>query len=127
MFRKKDIIDKGIVFNENFGTGSSRYLSGEENIFLMECIENGLKIMSSPIEIGRLTKGNSSWFKGFDNNYLYDKGALFRVLFGKKGYIMMLIFVIKKYKLIKKDCNFFEAIIYAFKGAKSLKKLNNKF
>lgn len=120
VFRKKDIIDKGIVFNENFGTGSSKYLSGEENIFLIECFKKGLKIMSAPIEIGRLTKGNSSWFKGFDNSYFYDKGALFKVLFGKKGYIMMLIFILRKYKIIKKDCTLFNAIKSSYRGYKSL-------
>ena len=38
-FKRKSIIDKKIKFNELFGTGTELY-SGEENIFLADCIRN---------------------------------------------------------------------------------------
>ena len=40
---KYDSIKK-INFDENFGTGSNKFVLGEENIFMSDCLKKGLKI-----------------------------------------------------------------------------------
>lgn len=76
-FRRESILNAGITFNEKFGAGTDLYM-GEENIFLAECIRNGLRVYSVPEKIGVLIDEGSTWFRGFDYDYLKVKGAVFR-------------------------------------------------
>ena len=74
-FKRERVIDSKIKFNNYFGSGSI-YSSGEENIFLYDCLKKGLKIYYVPIEIGKLVEGKESmWFNGFNENYFFNKGA----------------------------------------------------
>ena len=94
----KSIKDKNIKFDENFGLGGI-YTSGEENIFLMDCINNGLKIIYIPITIAIHEKESSG--RILDEKTIYSKGALFYRLFGIKSIYLNLGFILKKSKEIK--------------------------
>lgn len=51
--KRESIIASGVIFDEGFGLGT-RYPSGEEMIFLSDCIRSSLKLKRYPIEeIGR--------------------------------------------------------------------------
>lgn len=121
-FRRGCIISKNIRFNEDFGAGSDKYSSGEENIFLKECLDKKLKVYYFPITIGTLTDSPSTWFQGFNEKFFYDKGALFYKL--TKFYWLFLIFTFafKKYKLYKNEISFLKAVKNMFLGAMSLKR-----
>lgn len=110
-FRLDSLKKKGIKFDESFGLGAN-YVSGEENIFLMDSINNGLKIKYIPKVIGKHPKESSGYV--LDEKGIYSKGALFYRLFGLKCLYLNLAFVLKKYKEIK--FNIFKAIFLIYKG-----------
>ena len=49
---------------------------GEDTLFLKELIEKGLKLYKSPIRIASVDMSDSTWFKGYNEKYFKDKGAL---------------------------------------------------
>ena len=61
-FKRKSIVEKGIKFNKNFGSGAELYC-GEENIFLTYCLRKGLKIYYIPKKIATIQNNDSTWFK----------------------------------------------------------------
>ena len=70
----------GIFFNQCFG-GGTEHCAGEDNLFLASCLKNGLRVYASPVYLAELLDDReSSWFKGYDEKYLKDKGYLFKVM-----------------------------------------------
>lgn len=114
-FRRDSIIRSGVRFDENFGAGS-RNGSGEENIFMFDCLKNRLKIFYVPVHIGELLPSESTWFHGFDQSYFVKRGRIFRRLFGTCGYIHSIYFALFKYKRYRKDVSFFNAVKYMYVG-----------
>jgi len=73
-FRLKSVRESGILFNENFGPGSV-YGAGEDAIFLRDARKNGLVVYEHPSVIASVDFSKSSWFRGYNEKYFYDKGA----------------------------------------------------
>lgn len=119
-FRKKSVIDKNILFDERFGAGSSLYKSGEENIFLSDCIRNNLKIYYCPKKIGYLKQHKSTWFKGFDEDYFISKGACFKRIFKKHSFIINLQFLVRKHKVYKNTISFINAMKSMHNGSNQI-------
>lgn len=79
-FKLKPIREQGISFNLLFGGGAERS-AGEDTLFLSSCIKAGLRIYTSTLYIAELLDDrDSSWFKGYDDKYLEDKGFLFKII-----------------------------------------------
>ena len=74
----------GISFNLCFG-GGARFSSGEDSIFLRDCLRHNLKIYSYPVFVASLNGRESTWFKGYTDTYFFDKGVTFSVLFPRMG------------------------------------------
>lgn len=74
--RTESIRKERLAFSLLFG-GGSKYGSGEDSLFLMDCIKRGLRIYAVPVEIGRVHHLCSTWFSGYTEKYFFDKGALF--------------------------------------------------
>ena len=89
--RRKVLQRENITFNCNFG-GGCIYSSGEDSLFLKSCFDHGLKVYSDEYVLGSCCKDISSWFKGFDEKYFYDKGVLMLYLFPRLHYLMTLYF-----------------------------------
>lgn len=119
-FRKKSVIVKNILFDERFGAGSSLYKSGEENIFLSDCIRNKLKICYCPKKIGYLKQHESTWFKGFNEDYFISKGACYKRIFKKASFIINLQFLIRKHKIYKKTISFIDAMKSMHNGSNQI-------
>ncbi len=119
-FRKKSIIEKNILFDERFGAGSLLYKSGEENIFLSDCIRNNLKICYCSKKIGYLKQHESTWFKGFDEDYFISKGACYKRIFKKCSFIINLQFLIRKHKIYKKTISFINAMKSMHNGSNQI-------
>lgn len=88
----------GISFNLCFG-GGAEYSSGEDSLFLMECIRKGLKIYSYPAIIAKLEDRESSWFKGYNDKYFFDKGVLFSLLSPRTCYLTAALHCFKHRKI----------------------------
>lgn len=120
-FRRQSIIDNNIVFNENFGAGSGKYKSGEENIFLFDCLKKKLKIYYIPIEIAKVHHEDSTWFGEKDELYFKTKGAVFYKMSKTFYPFFIMQFALRKYCLYKKDATFIKAVKNMYKGKKECK------
>ena len=75
-FRRKSVSYNGISFNLNFGGGTT-HLSGEDTLFLRECLKKGLNVIAVPYSLAKLNdERDSTWFKGYTEKYFFDKGVL---------------------------------------------------
>ena len=114
-FKRESI--KGILFDDRFGAGSGRYLMGEENIFLYECLKRGLKIYYEPVMIAALREEESTWFKGYDKDFFISRGANYAAMSEGFSLILILLFALRKRGIYKKDgLDFAEALSHMLKG-----------
>lgn len=70
-----------LTFSLLFG-GGARYSNGEDSLFLRDCMRAGLKIYKVPVNLGHETERESTWFRGYNEKFFYDRGVLYRHLYG---------------------------------------------
>mgnify|MGYP004518546247 CR=1 FL=1 len=116
-FKLESIKNSGVKFDENYGSGTPMG-SGEENIFMYDCLKNGLRAYYVPIVIGEVLQTDSKWFKGYNEDYFFKRGAIICRLMGKFGYIYCIYFVFTKYKLYKNNLGMWKAFSLMMKGMK---------
>ncbi len=92
--RREKLIYNNINFSLLFG-GGARFGSGEDTIFLQDCLNAGLKIYKSPVKIADVKQEESSWFDGYNQKYYEDKGALFRASLPCLCYVYAIVSAIK--------------------------------
>ena len=120
-FRKTSIEKSGVKFKEHFGAGSL-YSMGEENIFLFDCLKKNLKIKYIPVQIAELREEESTWFKGYNEKFFRDFGAIYYEMSQTLSSLFIIQFVIRKYKLYKHEMTMFNALKYMFVGKQEYKK-----
>lgn len=94
-FNKRVLAEKNIKFDELFGLGS-KYPSGEEMIFLSDCISSGLPVKRYPLEIcvhPPITSGLDFYSSP---QKIAAKAAMFSRVYKKWWRVMFVLFVIKK-------------------------------
>ena len=64
------------MFNTNFG-GGTPFSCGEDTLYIVEMLRKGLKLYTYPVTIATVDQNESTWFKGFNEKYYYDKGVLY--------------------------------------------------
>ncbi|HFI0140765.1 TPA: glycosyltransferase [Streptococcus suis] len=129
IFKRKFLIDNSIFFDENFGTGAF-YRMGEENILLIDVLKKGAKGKYFPIKIANVYLGESSWFKGFNQKYFFDRGATYFRMFGYNSYLLCVLFCISKRNKYKDNISIISAISSSFQGIQYFRKTisqNNQF
>lgn len=98
---------KNIVFNRLFG-GGCKYGSGEDSIFIFDCIKRNMKVYQNHNVIATVNMESSSWFEGYNKKYYTDKGALFGALNSKLSFIYLIAIVIKNNKKDKNNSLMFK-------------------
>lgn len=83
-----------ITFSLLFG-GGAKYSNGEDSLFIQECIKKGMKVYAVPVQIGAERERESTWFKGFNEKFFYDRGVLYQYLYGRLKKPMALRFLLK--------------------------------
>ncbi len=96
--KREKLITKNICFSLLFG-GGSKYGSGEDSLFIFDCIKNGMIIYSNPYVIARVDMGDSTWFNGYNERFYKDKGALFAAMKDKKSLLYLMMIIIKNNKI----------------------------
>jgi len=115
---KIDSIKKNdLHYNEQVGPGG-RYNMGDENIFLTRCYNAGLNFYSCPKVIADLHTEDSSWFKGFTEKYLFDRGAILGGMSKYLSIIYIIRFAIINHSQYADKFTFLEAIKKMLKGRK---------
>ncbi len=96
--RRDSLVKSGVKFSLLFG-GGAKYSCGEDSLFIKDCIESGLKLFKTPALIGKeepRENGESTWFKGYDKKFFYDRGVLYAFLYGPLAKLFGFRFVFTK-------------------------------
>lgn len=109
--------DSKVSFNEYFGTGSEHVQSGEENIFLADCYKKGLQIYYCGKKIVKRELTESGWFKGWTEDFIKDRGAIYYAVSRIFFLLYILRFALKNYRQYK-PLSVFKALKLMLKGKK---------
>lgn len=117
VLKRSSIAERGISFSELFG--GSVYGSGEDTIFLRDCIKKGLKVYAVPAALAEIdNESESTWFKGYNEKFFYDKGALYACLHPFGWRLFAGRFILKCANRIKGKITVFEAAESMLRGGR---------
>lgn len=80
-FRRESLLRTGVRFDDLLGAGSGNGAE-EELKFFLDCEKAGLKIYSVPVEVAALVQSESTWFRGFTEQFFENRGATTRYILG---------------------------------------------
>lgn len=100
--KKEAIEGKNLKFSTLFG-GGAKYACGEDSIFIKDLLKSGVKMYKTPAVIGEEIKRPSTWFKGYDEKFFFDRGVMYHYLYGSLAAIMGARFVFTKKAEMCKD------------------------
>ncbi len=124
--KRDKLIFSNVYFNVLFGSGS-KYSSGEDTIFLKELIERKLRVYKSPVKIGEVDMSNSTWFKGYDEKYFFDKGALIGATYPELSYLLIVLQALRNSKSkLGSYKYFFKLFTWYNSGLSEYKKCKNR-
>ena len=113
--RRDRLIESGVRYSLLFG-GGAPYMNGEDSLFLHDCLKQGLAIYRTTVAIGYEKNGESTWFKGYNEKFFYDRGVLYHFLYGKMAYIWGFRFLFKNREEMCGEFGFFKGLRTLFKG-----------
>jgi glycosyltransferase involved in cell wall biosynthesis len=120
-FRRESLMRTGIRFDELLGAGTGNGAE-EELKFLTDCEKSGLKIYYVPEEIAAVAQTESTWFKGFDETFFYNRGATTRYILGwPMAAAYGLYYVVKKQQMYSGDISPRKALRAIFRGVRENK------
>lgn len=93
-FRLQKVKQANIWFTQLFG-GGAKYPSGEDTMWLLDALRKGLKIYTYPVVIGLVKQEDSTWFKGYDKEYFFGRGALVEAALPRVKYLMFLYYIVR--------------------------------
>lgn len=91
--KRESLLSSGVTFSLLFG-GGARYSNGEDSLFLKEFMGKGYKVYTAPVTIGREEAGESTWFSGHNKKFFFDRGVLYRYLYGRLDKVMALRYLL---------------------------------
>lgn len=92
--RREAILKKRLSFSTLFG-GGCMYCSGEDTIFIRDCLKAGLRLYAHSAVLGTCAKDTSTWFSGFNDKYFFDRGAMLACAFPWGKHLLKWYFTIK--------------------------------
>ena len=100
--RRKALIRERVYFSTIFG-GGAEFSSGEDSLFLKDCLKARLKIYSGTYFLGDVDDSTSSWFMGINEKLLVDRGRLYSLMFKR---VSTPVFIFYAFKLRKKGMRY---------------------
>ena len=116
-FRRDSVIRHNIFFSQLFG--GAKYGNGEDSIFLWDCLKANMNIRKSTKIIADVYNEESTWFKGFDEKFFLDRGALYRALSKRFYKLLIWQYAIRKRHTFPENMSVFESIQLMLRGAKT--------
>lgn len=121
--RRNSLIRERISFSTCFG-GGTIYSAGEDSLFICDMLRKNFKIYTYPATIASVDQTSSTWFSGYNEKYIYDKGVFFGAAFGKTALLMCLQYLLRHPKVYKNaKLSIVQALKLMLKGAKGYKTL----
>lgn len=99
-YKNKEIKKIGICFSDAFG-GGTMYSCGEDSLFSRTLGKFKIKRLMAADQIGVNTHKESTWFKGYTEKYVFDKGAYCKAANPKIWNILKYYYIFQEYKKIK--------------------------
>ena len=118
--KREKVFARNIHFCLPFGPGST-YGSGEDSIFIYDCLNSKMKAHSVSKSIAILEESESTWFNGYNEKYYFDKGALFKKLHKSLADIFCIIYIVRHRKE-KTKLSIYERFMLMHKGVLEYKK-----
>lgn len=116
-FRRANLAYHAIFFNKMFG-GGTPHQCGEDSLFLNSCLKAGLKVVAVPDALAYLQETReSTWFKGYNEKYFFDKGVFLGIAHPKMGKLMAML-LIAKHKEYRESRSFYECFKLVSAGIK---------
>ena len=120
--RTESIRRANVWFSLLFG-GGARYSNGEDSLFIHDCLKKGLRIYGVPVTIGHENKREegeeSTWFRGYNEKFFYDRGVLYHYLYGIMAVPFALRFLLRHKGKMCRDIPLGEAFRLMRKGIRS--------
>ena len=88
-------------------------------MFIIQCLKKGISGLASKEIIGTVQQEESTWFKGFDEKYFFDKGVLMKQCFGPWAKLLLIALLAKNGRQTQ-ELGLRKALSLAFKGADSM-------
>ncbi len=104
--RTEKVRSANIFFSLNFG-GGAKYCSGEDSLFIAECIKKGLKVFTCKDIIGYVSQKESTWFNGYNEKFFYDKGVFFACLSKRWAKLLCFQLLLRHKEMRYKNKNIF--------------------
>ncbi|WP_243120386.1 glycosyltransferase family A protein [Clostridium paraputrificum] len=124
-FRRNSVLNSGVLFDQNIGSGTGNG-GGEEIKFLLDCYKKGLKIYFVPENICDVNHNESQWFFGYNENYFVQRGATTCYYMGNVlAFFYGIYFVMTKRNLYKANLSSFKALKCIMIGMKRGIKLSD--
>lgn len=118
---KRRLVHKhNITFSLLFG-GGAKYSNGEDSLFLRDCLKCGMKVYRIPVLLGKETARESTWFKGYNEKFFFDRGVLYHHLYGSLAKVMAVRWLLKHKGELCKEKSVKEAYGIVCKGIKEAK------
>lgn len=118
--KRENLLKANVFFSLLFG-GGAKYSSGEDSLFVAECLRKGMKIYANTEIIGNVSQQDSTWFKGYTDKFFKDKGAFFACLSKKWAKLLCLQFIVRHTKMWKDTYKFSYVYRLMLEGAKEVK------
>ena len=116
-FRTHKLHSTNVTFSLLFG-GGAKYSSGEDSMFVYQCIQAGLKVYAVPDRLGTLRQEESTWFEGYTTKFFLDKGSFFKNLSPRMALIYAWYYAVRNYKKFNTDMKLPTIIRLLNKGVK---------
>lgn len=123
--RREALVRAGVSFSLLFG-GGARYSAGEDSLFLHDCLKAGLHLYADKPYIGQEIYRESTWFKGFNEKFFFDRGVLYPYLYGRFARLWAFRFLFTKRKEVCKDVSFRKAMKWMKAGIKEGRNIRGK-
>lgn len=120
--RKTSVSRDGVMFNRNFG-GGTPFSCGEDTLYIVAMLKKKHKLYAYPYTIATVDQSTSTWFKGYDKKFYYDKGVLFATISRFWARFLCLQSLIRHADYKKSGLTFFEAYGLMKKGIKNQKEM----
>lgn len=114
--RREALLRKNLSFSLLFG-GGARHSAGEDNLFITNCTQARLRVIAYTAVLGTVRQEESTWFRGYDEKYYRDRGALFAAMYGRWAKMALIAFECKR---IRKG--FLNRLKFEFDGVKAFRR-----
>lgn len=122
VLRREAVLKAGVRFNEDFG-GGARYGSGEDTIFLHDCLKHGLKVYTAPLALAELDPSSpSTHFTGFNRSFFYNKGAVYACLHPVAHPLFSLSYVMRRRGEHRQHISARQALAFMVEGSRDYRR-----